>query len=257
MIETIKKMGTDGRHRRRPRGSAWHWRQTDSWYYTPPGTNRRVPLADKNGKRLRGKHNYQAAQLALARVKVAGHWRPAAEPAAEGEWLVAKVCSRFIQYCEQRLETGTISEDYCDQVVRRLNQLCNYCGSLPVSQLRKGHIEHWVESQSTWQSPVTRRGAIAIVLAAFNHAQNMHDVPHRLKGLKKPPSRPRLHSFTEEDEAAIYDATDEPFGDFLFVAIHTGLRPFCELARMTADNVVETDRGMMWRIYSSKTKKTR
>ena len=81
------------------------------------------------------------------------------------------------------------------------------------------------------------------MLAAFNYARDMHDVAHRLKGLKKPPSRPRLHSFTAEDETAIYDATDEAFGDFLFVAIHTGLRPFCELARLTADDIVEAGRG--------------
>jgi integrase len=114
-----------------------------------------------------------------------------------------------------------------------------------------------VENQAAWRSPVTRRNAISIVLAAFNYARDMHDIEHRLKGLKKPPSRPRLHSFTAEDEAAIYDATDEVFGDFLFGAIHTGLRPFCELARLTADDIAETDRGMMWRVYSSKTKKTR
>ena len=45
--------------------------------------------------------------------------------------------------------------------------------------------------------------------------------------------------------------------DFLYAAIRTGLRPFCELARLTADHVEETPRGMMWRVYSSKTKKTR
>ena len=55
----------------------------------------------------------------------------------------------------------------------------------------------------------------------------------------------------------MYSATDEPFRNFLFAAVHTGLRPFCELAKLTADDVVETDRGMMWRVYSSKTKKTR
>ncbi len=250
-------MGTNGRHQRRPRGSAWHWRQTDSWYYTPPGTKRRVPLLDENGKRIRGKDNRQTAELALARVKLARQWRPAAEPVTEGEWLVAKVCSEYIEYCERGVANDTISEGYCDEAVRRLNQLCEYCGLLPVTQLQKGHIQHWVETQKTWRSPVTRRSAISIVLAAFNHAQNMHNVSHGLKGLKKPPSRPRLLSFTEEDEAAIYGTTDEPFGDFLFVAIRTGLRPFCELARITADNVVETDRGMMWQVYSSKTKKTR
>ncbi len=250
-------MATNGKRQRRPRGSAWYWRQTDAWYYTPPGTKGRVPLVDEDGKRVRGKENRPAAELALARVKVAGQWRPTAAPAAEGEWQVAKVCSKYIEYCQHRADNNSMTAEYCRAVVRRLNELCEYCGSLPVSQLTKGHVEHWVASHATWRSPVTQRDAIAIVLAAFNHAREVYDVVHRLKGLKKPPSRPRLHSFSAEEEAAIYGATDEAFHDFLFVAIHTGLRPFCELARITADNVVETDRGMMWRLFSSKTQKVR
>jgi len=243
--------------RRRPRGSAWYWRQTDSWYFTPPGTKRRVPLCDGDGKRIRGQDNRQEADLALARLKVAGQWRPEAEPAPEDEWLVARVCSEYIAYCRGRVASGTISKGYRDEVERRLNQLCEYCGSLPVSQLTKGHLEHWSESQTAWHSPVTRRNALTIVLAAFNYVRDRHDVSHHLKGVKKRSSRPRLHSFSEADEAALYDATDEVFGDFLFAAIHTGLRPFCELARITADDVEETDRGMMWRVYSTKTRKTR
>ena len=192
-----------------------------------------------------------------ARVKVAGDWRPEAEPSASDEWQVARVCSEYIEYCRRGATASSISVDYAAEVTRRLNQLCEYCGSLPISQLSKGHVEHWVESQTAWQSPVTRRNAITIVLAAFNRARDMHDVKHRLKGLKKPPSRPRLHSFTAGDEISLYEATDEVFGDFLYAAIHTGLRPFCELARLTTDDIVETDRGMMWRVYSSKTKKTR
>jgi integrase len=171
--------------------------------------------------------------------------------------LVAKVCSEYLQYCDRGVVNRSISEGYQDEVVRRLNQLCDYCGALPVAQLTKGHVSHWVEIHETWRSPVTRRNAITIVLAAFNHVQNMYDVPNPLKGLKKPPPRPRLQSFSEEEEQTIYDATDETFRSFLFAAIHTGLRPFCELARLTADDIVETERGMMWRVYSSKTKKTR
>jgi integrase len=250
-------MGANSERRRRPRGSAWHWKQTDSWYYTPPGTKRRVPLVDEAGRPIRGKDNRNAAELALARVKVAGRWRPTPEPAPEGEWIVAKVCAEYIDYCRRGVTNGTVSKDYRDEVVRRLNQLCEYCGALSVAQLKKGHIEHWVETQATWRSPATRRNAIAIVLAAFNRARDMHDVVNPLKGLKKPPARPRLHSLSEEEETAAYEATDEVFGDFLFAAVHTGLRPFCELARMTADDTIETDRGMMWRVYSSKTKKTR
>ncbi len=250
-------MSTIGRQRRRPRGSAWHWRQTDCWYYTPPGSKKRVPLLDEDGRRIRGEGNRQAAELALARLKVAGQWRPTAQPAAECEWLVAKVCSEYIRHCEAGVKRGAVSAGYHDDVLRRLNQLCEYCGSLPVSQITKGHVRHWVEGHPTWQSPVTRRDAMTIVLAAFNHARNTHGVPHRLKGLKKPPSRPRLHSFTTDDEKALCGAADEVFRDFLIAAIHTGLRPFCELARMTADQVVESDRGMMWRVYSSKTRTTR
>jgi len=33
--------------RRQARGSAWHWRQTDCWYYTQPGTKKRMPLVDE------------------------------------------------------------------------------------------------------------------------------------------------------------------------------------------------------------------
>jgi integrase len=128
---------------------------------------------------------------------------------------------------------------------------------LPVAELKKGHVKTWMEGHATWRSPATHRGVIAVVLAAFNHAEEQHDIPNPLKGLKKPAAQPRLHSFSQEDEEAIYCAIEERFRDFLFAAIRTGLRPFCELARLTADHVEETERGMTWRVYSSKTKKTR
>lgn len=66
-----------------------------------------------------------------------------------------------------------------------------------------------------------------------------------------------MQSFAKEDEEAIYGACEERFRGFLFAGIHTGLRPYCELARVTADDVEENGRGMMWRGCSSKTKKTR
>jgi integrase len=66
-----------------------------------------------------------------------------------------------------------------------------------------------------------------------------------------------LQSFTAADEAALFAAVDPKFRDFLFAALQTGLRPFSELARLTADPVEETPRGMMWRVYASKTDKTR
>jgi hypothetical protein len=59
------------------------------------------------------------------------------------------------------------------------------------------------------------------------------------------------------DEEALLAAADPPFRGFLFAAVHTGLRPFCELAKLTARDVEEAARGMMWRVYPSKMKTTR
>jgi integrase len=217
-----------------------------------------MPLFDEDGVRIRGKENKEKARLALARVRVAGQWQPEAEqPASAQGWVVAKVCSEYLQYCERGVANGTLSEGHRENVGWVLNDLCKFCGALPAAQLKKGHIRTWIESHPTWRSPATHRTVIADVLAAFNYAEENHDIVNPLKGLKKPASQPRLQSFSKEDEEVLYQATDEPFRNFLFAAIHTGLRPYCELARMTADEVEENPRGMMWRVYSSKTKKTR
>ena len=68
----------------------------------------------------------------------------------------------------------------------------------------------------------------------------------------------RLHSFSEEDETGglryrrrsvcRLSVCGDPHGPAC---------RFCELARITGNDVIETDRGMMWMVYSSKTKKTR
>jgi integrase len=249
-------MGRSRKRRRQQHGSAWHWKQTDCWYYTPPGTRKREPLFDETGQRIRGRENREVAETALARVKVAN------ESGAEGlvdrkRGLVAKCCSEYLQYCERGVASGTISKGHHANAIRWLNDLCAYCGALPAAELKKGHVKTWVESHATWKSPATRAQAIAVVLAAFNYAEQQYDIPNPLKGLKKPASQPRLQSFSQEDEEAIYGATEERFRDLLFAGIHTGLRPFCELARLTAEDVEENSRGMMWRVYSSKTKKSR
>ena len=62
-------MARKRKKRRQQHGSAWHWKQTDSWYYTESGTKKRVPMFDEDGQRIRGKENKEAARLASARIK--------------------------------------------------------------------------------------------------------------------------------------------------------------------------------------------
>jgi len=250
-------MGRPRKKRRQGHGSAWHWIQTDCWYYTLPGTKKRIPLFDDEGQRIRGKENQQAAERAFAQAKLANARGADGGSPADEEWLVARVCSEYIQYCERSVAAGKLSQSHRTSTIAYLNDLCSYCGALPVAELKKGHVQEWIEGHAGWRSPATHGGVIAIVLAAFNRAEAMFDVANPLKGLKKPRAQPRLQSFSPEDEKTLYSASEECFRNFLFAAIHTGLRPFSELAQLTAEHVEESERGMMWRVYSSKTKKTR
>ncbi len=250
-------MGRPRKKRRQSHGSAWHWRQTDCWYYTLPGTKRRVALFDDEGQRIRGAENRELAEKALAKARLAGQVKSEGQPVADEDWLVARVCSEYIQHCERSFAAGRMSRSHRDGAVAYLNDLCGYCGALKVTELKKSHIQTWLESHTSWRSLATHCSVIAVVQAAFNRAEDYFDVSNPLKGMKRPAAQPRLQSFSPEDEQTLYAATEECFENFLFAAIHTGLRPFCELAKITADHVEETPRGLMWRVYSSKTKKTR
>lgn len=250
-------MARPRKKRRQSHGSAWHWQQTDCWYYTLAGTKKRVALFNESGGRIRGSGSKEQAELALAKIKLAEDQSSEGTLAHPDSWLVARVCSEYLQYCERGLAKGTISASHRASSVSFLNDFCKYCGALPVAKLRKGHVMTWIEGHASWKSPATHSGVIGIVLAAFGRAQEMFGVPNPIKGLKKPKSQPRLQSFTIEDEEAMLGATEICFRNFLFAALQTGLRPYCELARLTADDIEESDRGMMWRVYSTKTKKSR
>ncbi|QDU27246.1 Phage integrase family protein [Anatilimnocola aggregata] len=249
-------MGRKRKVRRQQHGSVWHWKQTDAWYYTLPGTKKRMPLFDEQGERIKGLARRDGAERAFAKIKVTlADNGPGYVP--EGEWIVARVCSDYLQYCERGVSKATTSAGHHRSAKMWLNDLCAYCGALPVSQLKKGHITTWIESHSSWRSTETHRGVLSIVLAAFNRTEEMFGVANPLKGLKKPTPKPRLQSISPDDEQVIYDNLEPQFRNFLFAAVHTGLRPFCELAQLKAEHIEQTPRGMMWRVYSSKTKKTR
>ena len=63
-------MGRKRKQRRQPHGAAWLWKQTGCWYYTMPGTKKRVALFDEDGQRIRGKENKEAAEMALVPCQV-------------------------------------------------------------------------------------------------------------------------------------------------------------------------------------------
>src|SRR5690242_13966226 len=144
-------MARTKRQRRGALGSAWHWPQTDCWYFTLPGTKKRVALFDEQGERIRGQENRDAAETALARDKLSGG--PDATAPMEQDWIVARVCSDYLEHCKRSVASGAMSRGHCDQSKAFLNDLCSYCGALSLEELKKSHVQTWIESHAGWRSP--------------------------------------------------------------------------------------------------------
>jgi integrase len=226
--------------RRQAHGSAWHWKQTDTWYYTPTGTRKRVPLFDEAGERIRGRDNKEAARKALARVKLADELSPRAQPTS-GEWTVARVCDVYLVDLHR-----TANAEWATQVERWLNDLCRYCGALTVGEFKKKHLRTWLQRHPTW-SDNTQRNVIGSVLAAFNFCCRFDDLDaNPVAGYQKPSATVRVTAFTPDEEKAMYKTTDAEFGQFIRACILTGARPYSELAKITAGHVVETEQGMYY-----------
>ncbi|MEK6237657.1 MAG: hypothetical protein N2C14_23360, partial [Planctomycetales bacterium] len=231
-------MARNRKQRRQQHGSAWHWKQTDCWYYTEPGAKKRVPLFDEKGERIRGKENKEAARTALARIQVADELStPAAHPTSD-EWTVAKTCDVYLADLHR-----SATPAWATQVERWLNDLCGYCGALKVSEFKKKHLRTWLQRHTTWNHN-SQRNVIGSVIAAFNFCCNFDDLDvNPVAGYKKPTATPRVTAFSPEEEQSLYEAADETLGLFIKGCILTGARPYSELAKVTADHIVETPQG--------------
>ena len=94
LVQQVRPAGRPKRKRRENRGSAWHWNQTNAWHYTLPGSKRRIPLYDDDGRRIKRGRKQEASRLALSRIRIADDGDVAAvSPSTPENWIVAKVCS--------------------------------------------------------------------------------------------------------------------------------------------------------------------
>ncbi|MBI1311623.1 hypothetical protein GC176_10040 [bacterium] len=233
-------MARTRKSRRQQHGSAWHWKQTDCWYFTEPGTRKRVSLFDENGERIRGKDNKEAARLSLARIRLADELSPATTPQSDC-WIVARVCDVYLADLHR-----SANPEWAVQVGKWLNDLCGYCGALKVSEFKKKHLRTWLQRHKTWNHN-TQRNVIGSIIAAFNFCCRFDDLDSNpVAGYSKPAATARVTSFSPEEEKAIYAAADEAHGRFIKACILTGARPYSELAKITANHVVETEQGMFY-----------
>ena len=234
--------------KRKANGSAWHRKFDDSWYATIKG--RRTRLRNESGQPIRGADNREQAELAVARLKL-----NIEQISLDDGLQVAQVISAYLSHLERNA-----SQDYFEHATRAMNDFCAYCGGLPVSKLKKKHVRDWVASHTGWKSDNTKRDMMAMVIAAFNHAVKEEEIlsASPISGLKKPAGFARVTYFKEDEIQEIMAYCNRkpkkkavslaPIGQFIRMLILTGARPFSELARITADDVRETDKGTVIRI---------
>ncbi|APZ94554.1 tyrosine-type recombinase/integrase [Fuerstiella marisgermanici] len=233
--------------KRQANGCAWHRRFDDGWYATIDG--QRTRLRDEMGQPIRGKDNRQQADLAVARLKL-----QMPEPAAHGAVLVATVAEAYLDHLK-----ATASAAYVDLASRAMNDFCGYCGGLAATDLKKKHVRDWVAQHPSWKSDNTKRDNMTMVMAAFNHAVKEEEIldTNPISGLKKPAAFARVTFFKEDEVQEVLDYCNRkpkkkavslaPTGQYFSILLQTGARPFSELARVTADDVHETDKGMVIR----------
>ncbi len=234
--------------KRQANGAPWHRKFDDCWYATIDG--KRTKLLNEAGQPIKGKDFRQQADLAVARRKL--QIEPVTAP---GDVLVATVVSAYLAHLE-----ATASPEYVELTTRTMNDFCSYCGGLRATDLKKKHVRNWIAEHSGWQSDNTVRGYVAMVIAAFNHAVKEEEIldVSPIAGLKKPAGFARTTYFKEDEIKEVLDYCNRPpkkkavslspTGQFFTALILTGARPFSELAKVTADHVQETEKGMVMRI---------
>ncbi len=90
-------------------------------------------------------------------------------------------------------------------------------------------------------------GSLGTVNAAFNFCCKFDDLEtNPVAGYEKPAAVLRVVAFTPEEEVALYKSASPALGQFIKACILTSARPYSELARVTADHVVETPKGMFY-----------
>jgi len=234
--------------KRQANGCAWHRKFDDGWYATVDG--RRTRLRDETGQPIRGKDHREQADLAVARLKL--QIPPTTQT---GSVLVADVVDAYLENLK-----ASATPEYADLASRTMNDFCSYCGALAATDLKKKHVRDWVADHPNWKSDNTKRDYMAMVVAAFNYAVKEDEVldSNPISGLKKPAAFARVTYFREEEIQEVLDHYNRPpkkkavslspSGQFFTMLLQTGARPFSELAKVTADHIHETDKGMVIRM---------
>lgn len=251
------------------RNRGFFYREGRGWF-TKQG-NQFVPLEYENGDRMRSKN------IPVEEVKSA-YRRSLIEPDDSESVVDATVLQVCTAYLDKVKDSGAESTytvrqntlfDFCFGLPSRFvpgrkkqkptqkptpkDYIHKGFGALSVSQLRRHHIDKWLQSHPTWKG--SRRTRIQAVKRALNYAVEAGLIEaNPIKGYATPKQNARVTYITPEQEAALIEAANPSLAVAIKVCIRTGARPGCEFARLTARHIEDHGDRMEWTFLPAESK---
>ena len=245
--------------------NGYFYRPGRGWFVVVAG--KFVPLVYENGDRMRDK------KTPVAELKAA-HARRLLEPTAAvvepNDVTVFHVCSAYLEQIKVEGAQSTYDGrsktlfDFCFGLPSRFlgddkpkptkkDYIHDGFGKLPVSSLKKFHVNKWLLAHPTWNG--SKRTHIQAIKRAFNFAVESGMIAENpIKGYKAPRQNARVTYITPEQETALCEAARPPMRMAIQVCIRTGARPGCEFAKLTAAHVEDHGERMTWTFKASESK---
>lgn len=189
----------------------WYRRHDDWWYVTRSVDGRRQQV-----KLVRGSSNEAAAyERFYELMAAAGHVEPSTEITFNE--LAAKFLKASLR--ENSAKTTAWYAHFLDDF--------DHAYEGRVVDLKKSHVESWLEDHPDWGKS-TRRQAITALRRAVNwgfEEGHLREFPIGLRKLRRPKMGKRETLISEADHKRMLAATDVCFRDFLTALWETGARP--------------------------------
>lgn len=213
------------------------FRKHDGWWYM----SRPSEGGQKQVKLVRGKDQEAAAyERFYELMAAAGQVEPSVEISFN------ELAARFLKF-SQRENTAKTTAWYAHFL-----DGFDHAYEGRVCDLKKSHVECWLDDHPDWGKS-TQRQAITAIRRAINwgfEEGHLTEFPIGLRKLRRPKMGKRETLVSEEDHKRMIDATDEPFGTFLTALWETGARP--EEVRVVTAEMVHLKAGV-WLLKTHKT----
>ncbi len=115
-----------------------------------------------------------------------------------------------------------------------LTSFCEYVGNKKVPDLRVHHVTDWLKANPQWGDS-TQGLAVSLITACMNWAVTEQRIARNpIKGVRRKKTKRRERIIPQEHLELILTKGPQRVAVFLRVLIQTGMRPFSELAKLTA-----------------------